>query len=371
MVEELGRYGWSDARHVTWGNLDGNAYLDVPHNLEWTTRGVLELLEAYAGGGEPFLLYVGYHPIHGPKHGEDLDKLDERVTPGGLLDEPDPAGHPPRASVLKRLREAGLDPYHRNVGALWMDDSVGVILDRLEELGLAEDTIVIYKADHGKFGKATVYNDGSNVPMIWRWPGEVDPGSVCYNIVQNIDFLPTLVEALGLEMPSGYACDGDSYLAHLRGSTEPLREDFYNEMGVGRSVQTERWKYVALRYPRETLERLRGGDFAFPPDHLCRGLSAGNPLALYHSAYYEAEQLYEIEQDRGETMNLAGHPAYAEVLAEMKGRLRKYIELLPHPFPEAPDPVQTSDAFRAAIQRARELSPGAVEEKSVFGMRFW
>jgi len=168
MVAELQSYGWEEPRHVTEGNLDFNPWLDLPHNLEWTTQGALDFLDGQKDHERPFLLYVSYHAIHGPKHGENLDQLDPLVTPGGLLDEPVSAGHPSRTSVLRRLKDAGLDPYHRNVGALWLDDGVGSILGRLKQLGLDDDTIVIYKADHGKYSKASVYQGGARVPMIWR-----------------------------------------------------------------------------------------------------------------------------------------------------------------------------------------------------------
>lgn len=369
---ELQRYGWEHVRNATWGNLDGNRFHDVPHNLEWTTRGALDFLQQQAGEEKPFLLYVGYHTIHGPKHGEDLTSLDPRVTPGGLLSEPDPAGHPPRSEVLARLRRAGLDTYHRNVGALWMDDSVGVILERLRELGLEENTIVIFKADHGKFAKATVYQAGSQVPMIWRWPGRVEPGSICRTFVQNIDFLPTLIDALHLQVPAGYAMDGCTYLPNLHGSTEPLREDHYNEMGCARSVQTDRWKYVSLRFPKSALDTLRAGTCEFPPNHLARFPSSGGDLtAYYQTAYYDADQLYEIQQDRGENINLAGHPDYAEVLTEMKARLRRHLDTLPHLFPEEPDPAQTDPRYREAVNRSRRPHPSMLDRSSVFGFRFW
>lgn len=370
MVAELQSYGWEDAVHVTEGNLDFNPWLDLPHNLEWTTQGALDLLDTYAQEEErPFMLYVSYHAIHGPKHGEDLDQLDPRVTPNGVQKEAVTGGHPSRESVLQRLREAGLDPYHRNVGALWLDDGVGAILKRLEELGLAEDTIVIYKADHGKYGKASVYQGGARVPLIWRWPGQVEAGSTNRTIVQNVDFLPTLMEVLGLEAPEGYHLDGKSYAAQLKGDTTPLRKAHYNEFGTTRSVRTERWKYIALRYKRETLSEIESGQLTHLPNHLGRaGLSAE---ALHHRCYYEADQLYDLQQDRYEQINLAGAPAYAEVLAAMRRYLDGYLGTFEHPYPREADPFQSSEAYRKMALASTADTSSVTEPGSVFGDRFW
>jgi len=369
IIEELHRYGWDDVRHATWGNLDFNPAHDLPHNLEWTTEGARRFLDDHAEDDQPFLLYCSYHTIHGPKHGEDLDQLDPRITAGGLLDGPPDADQPSRASVLQRLKDAGLDPYHRNVGALWMDDGIGSVLRKLDELGLTDETIVIYKADHGKFGKATVYQDGSHVPLIWRWPGRIEPGTRCRTFVQHIDFLPTLLELCGIDRPADYRFDGESYADHLlNGATRPLRDVHYNEMGLGRSVQTERWKLVSVRYRAAEIARMKSGKTELALGHLGR---PGGQGAAYHQCYYDADQLYEIQQDRGEQMNLVDHPDYADVLAEMKGHLQRFTEAFEHPYPLEPDPFQRTEQFRGLVRAAQERDRTAGGKGTVFGDRYW
>ena len=366
---ELQSYGWDDVRCATWGNLDFNQFHDVPHNVEWTTHGITSFLSDHAADEQPFCLYVGYHTIHGPKHGEDIDQLDPRVTAGGLWDGAESSGHPSRSSILERLRTAGLDPYHRNVGALYMDDSIGVVLDTLDELGIADDTIVIFKADHGKYAKATVYNNGSQVPMIWRWPGVVEAGSVNRTFVQNTDFLPTLVESLELNA-GDYRFDGDSYWAQLQGSQEALRTYHYNEMGMTRSIQTDRWKYVSFRYQQDMCADIASGACAILPNHI--GKPGGEAAALYHSAYYEPDQLYEIQQDKGEHVNLIDQPDYQQVLQELKTALRKIEQELPHQHPETAPAVMLDEQYPQRIIESREfVRQDGRGQGTVFGDRYW
>jgi arylsulfatase A-like enzyme len=89
-----------------------------------------------------------------------------------------------------------------------VDDNVGRVLDYLEESGLAENTIVIYTSDqgfylgeHGWFDKRFIYNESFLTPLMVRWPGNINPGSINDQMVQNLDFAPTLLEAAGVVTP--------------------------------------------------------------------------------------------------------------------------------------------------------------------------
>jgi arylsulfatase A-like enzyme len=156
MQEQVRSCGFDYAAGITWGNADDRRIKRLRvHNLEWICKGALDFLDEQAGSEEPFYLYVCTSTIHGPSH--ILGVLDdERLTGVGYED--DHVGcMPPRKSILWRLEDTpGVGINHRSVGALWTDDLVGVLVSRLAEMGIAEDTAVVFSTDHNCFdGKAS------------------------------------------------------------------------------------------------------------------------------------------------------------------------------------------------------------------------
>ncbi|MDX6765325.1 MAG: sulfatase [Candidatus Methylacidiphilales bacterium] len=125
-----------------------------------------------------------------------------------------------------------------------LDDTVGILLKRLEELGLAENTIVVFTSDNGglhvpegghtrvthntpfRAGKGHTYEGGQRIPLIVRWPGHVPPGQVVDAPVNNVDWIPTLLELAGALQPPGL--DGSSFAQGLTGGAFPQRKLFWH-----------------------------------------------------------------------------------------------------------------------------------------------
>ncbi|MEM6821321.1 MAG: sulfatase-like hydrolase/transferase [Verrucomicrobiota bacterium] len=370
ILAEMKQLGWDDPRRVTWGNLDFESSHNITtHNLEWTTEGALQFLEDHCQDTKPFCLYYGLHTIHGPKHGENLPELDPLITAAGPVSKIPDADMPSRQSVLDRLNQAGLDPYHRNVGALWMDDAIGAILRKVDSLGLRDNTIVIFKSDHGKFTKATLFDAGARIPMIWRWPGKIKEGSKCHQTVQNIDFMPTLLDALGISIADKYELDGLSYRYMLEGVVKPLREYFYNEMGMARSIHNQRWKFVALRYKKSVINQLISGGERALPNHI--GTDCGDGTAFQRRDFFCPDQLYEIQQDRYENINLASVDDYSEILEMMKLKLSEVLCTFDHPFPLNPHPFQKTELYGLMAEKAIASNKECLGAGSFFGDRYW
>ena len=120
------------------------------------------------------------------------------------------------------------------------DRQIARLLQGLQELGIADDTLVIVASDNGGTGgnhqpqtlpgrplrgtKGSVFDGGIRVPMIARWPGQIPEGVVSQALVTSVDFLPTLAEAAGASVAS-LALDGESFLPLLRGGATPSRND--------------------------------------------------------------------------------------------------------------------------------------------------
>ena len=192
-----------------------------------------------------------------------------------------------------------------------VDEGVGRILDRLDQLGLADDTIVIYTSDqgwyvgeHGWYDKRWMYEESFRTPFIIRWPDTVAGGSTSRAFAQNIDLAPTMLDIAGVEVPD--RVHGESLLPVLAaGGAAPddwrdaVYYRYYESMGPHRvpkhdGVRTEDWKLIW--FPE------------VDPD----GDGPRGP------GCYE---LYDLAADPEEMNSLADDPAQAERIAGLKTRL--------------------------------------------------
>ncbi|MHC4618959.1 MAG: sulfatase-like hydrolase/transferase [Planctomycetota bacterium] len=145
----------------------------------------------------------------------------------------------------------------------YMDKIVGRIVGKLDELGLRENTLVLFTGDNGtnkritskmpgrtiKGGKSKTIDAGTHVPLIANWKGAVPPGRICDDLVDFSDFLPTLAEAAGAALPENLVIDGRSFLPQLRGRKGNPRQWLfchYTRSGgretPRRFVRDKRWK---------------------------------------------------------------------------------------------------------------------------------
>lgn len=320
------------------------------HNVEWTTRSVLDFLNTRSPDGEqPFFLYYGTTVPHGPdpwtksktgfSNGIDSDP---GYTGEGYRTDLDYSFMPSRASIKKEVAAAGFDVKH--AWLTWFDHSIGAILRKLDERGLGRDTLVIVTSDHGtwRYGKTTLYEGGLKVPLVMRWPAGIRPGSTCPHLVLNTDYAATLLDLAGAKLPESYKLDGISLVPILRGQeTRSLRDETFHEIGFARAIKTLKWKYIAVRYPQEIQRRIDAGEkfpaFGDAPPNPLPYLIANNHLG-YHSSrhnpnYFQMDQLYDLENDPQEKTNLIDrHP---DVVTNLKARLRKHLITFPdRPFGE-------------------------------------
>ncbi|MEM9253484.1 MAG: sulfatase-like hydrolase/transferase, partial [Planctomycetota bacterium] len=134
--EGIKHHGFSWADHVYAGNLvDDKRLVNTgmdEHNMEWLTDAALRFIEE--NRDEPFFLYFATTLNHVPDPNKSLREADPRISGEGLLPEPITGIMPPRETIYERLAEAGVDEKHAM--ALWLDDGIGAILTKLEELGI-------------------------------------------------------------------------------------------------------------------------------------------------------------------------------------------------------------------------------------------
>ena len=186
-----------------------------------------------------------------------------------------------------------------------VDDSMGQILRYLDENGLAENTLVIYSSDqgfflgeHGWFDKRWMYEESLRMPFLVRWPARIPPGTRVGEMIQNIDYAPTFLQAAGVPVPEDI--QGESLVPLMEGRPQSdWRNSIYYHYYEFPAVHM-----VAKHYGVRT-ERYK----------------------LIH--FYETDEweCFDLEADPDELHSVYADPAYAEVVSELKGeldRLRTY-----------------------------------------------
>ena len=198
-----------------------------------------------------------------------------------------------------------------------IDDNTGRLLDELDALGVADNTIVVYTSDqgfflgeHGWFDKRFMYEESLNMPLLVRWPGVAEPGSVCEEIVINVDFAQTFLEAAGTEAPPDM--QGRSLVPLLQGQTPPdWPKSMYYRYWMHRDRDHNVFSHLGVRTTAHKL-------ICFYNDPL------DQPGAQAPADPPEWE-LYDLEADPFETNNLYGHPGQEAVTAALKAELYRLI----------------------------------------------
>ena len=293
------------------------------HNMEWITKGAIDFLEE--SKDKPFFLHICTTLQHVPDPFQSIS-ADPRLTPIGYLSEA-PKVQAPRESIAKRVREAGFDEKTGN--ATWLDDAVGAVIDKLEELGILDNTVIIYFSDNNNVGgKSACYESGVKTPSFMWWKGKLRGASTCDELIANIDFVPTILDICGVQAPADMLINGKSFIPLLLGKTNQWREDLLLEVGYSRGIVTDQWKYIAVRNPTEIREK-----------YLSRNIEDLNVLLktaarAHPNSFWDPDQLFDLKSDPDEQNNLAGNPAYAKKLAEMKEKLKNNLTQFHRPFGE-------------------------------------
>jgi arylsulfatase A-like enzyme len=250
---------------------------------------------------KPFCLYLSHKAVHHrwtpPAHLVDLYEGEKPVFPEGF----DPWILLTRGHMLEGTNQgfAGslYKDYCRTIVAL--DEQVGRLLNRLDELGIAENTIVVYVSDNGFFwGEHKLFGTGRwpyeesiRVPFIVRYPGVIpDAGRKADQMVLNIDVAPTFLEIAGIPVPE--EIEGESFVPILESTSAPGRQaflyeyfkDFPYRVPPTRGIRTERYMYIEYEGRRKP-------------------------------------ELYDVGNDPGEKKNLMSTAEGKELARELRGRM--------------------------------------------------
>ena len=210
-----------------------------------------------------------------------------------------------------------------------IDDNVGRLLDWLEAEGLAENTIVVYTSDqgfflgdHGWYDKRFMYEESLRMPFIIRHPASIAPGSVNEQMIVNVDFASTFLDYANVSIPD-----------HLQGSTFRALLEGATPDGWQNSMYYRYWMHLAHHhvYAHYGVRTLHHKLIYYYADAL------GQPGAIDDSREPEWE-LFDLDADPHELMNVYGDPAYVAVKAELTAelyRLQAKVGDTPYDHPSA------------------------------------
>ena len=304
-----------------------------PKGIATLTQQAMDFLEK--NQDRPFLLYLPHFAVHIPLEGKkELIAKYEAIRDANKSRVPSPPAPLPereRGDVLApkgekgELLETREKPGQVQDNALYaamiesLDDGIGQLLAKLDELKLADRTVVFFFSDNGglavhegpntpatsnaplRAGKGYLYEGGVREPLMARWPGVIKPASLCDVPVCSVDFFPTILEIAGIKPPADRAIDGVSILPLLKQSGTIRRDALY-------------WHYPHFSnqggMPGGSV---RQGDFKL--------------IEFYADHHLE---LYNLKNDMSETNNLAAEmPEKAQHLRFMLDLWRKAVDAQP------------------------------------------
>lgn len=268
-----------------------------------TARRIIELLREH--GSKPFFIAAGFHKPHQPwvapsaffrRH--PIAEVELPREPGDDRDDIPAAaltGYPDDAAHTDEQKRQAIAAYHATVSLV--DHEVGLLLDALDELHLADSTVVLVVSDHGfhlgehggLWRKHTQFEEATRVPLLVRAPGG-PAGVATRGLVELVDLYPTLADLCSLPAPEGL--EGISFAPLLHRPDRDWKSAVFSEVkrggAHGRSVRTSRYRYTEWR-------PIEGGDAEL--------------------------ELYDLEEDPHELRNLARRPGHEALLQDMAARL--------------------------------------------------
>lgn len=305
---EIGR---DDVQRLEWGgnaSFCGKTTLPTElHHDSWVSSNVIEMMNSFYKEDKPFMIcgaFFGPHfPYAIPEEYLSLYSPSD-VPQWGNFQETFQGKPIIQQKELLRWNSSHLTwpDWQRIISAYWgyctfIDHQIGRVVDELKKLGLYDNTIIIYTSDHGDMlGSHRLFNKGFNmyeetnrVPLIVRMPGATGSSEVCDEFVNLVDIMPTIVDMAGAKVTLDV--DGRSLVPLLNGAIpDEWPDDVYGEFNGYeptltsiRMVRTKKWKYIY------------------------------NPTSI--------DELYDVESDPYELVNLANQLGFKHVLRRMKQRL--------------------------------------------------
>ncbi len=306
-------------------NDNGKYHTAAEHSVDYFTRKSVEYVDRHAGQDDPFFLFMTYNAPYGevpdldepdhryskfyadlpmnsvPREGVSSELIDWILLRKEKLPDKDFAWYKQLAEQPNNLRV--MRQFYSQVSMV--DDGVGQVLEKLEEKGVLDDTLVIYTADHGLsvghhgfwgHGEDTwpsnMHRSANNIPLIISYPEFAKPGNHVGNLVSTPDIFATILDFAGCKLESPKMVPGTSLCPLLRGEDVGLRDEVFMEQEETRAIRTSEWLFM---------KRIENTNYDFK------------------------DELYDLMNDPDERKNLAQDPEFTGVVAKLSARLDEFF----------------------------------------------
>jgi N-sulfoglucosamine sulfohydrolase len=269
----------------------------------------IALLREFTATDQPFYVELGFEEPHRPYDfgGAEPDSSRGVAVPPYLPDAPESRAD--LAAFQGAIRQ--------------MDRGVGRVLAALDELGLRQNTLIVFATDHGAAmprAKCTLYDPGIEIALLLRWPaGGISDGRVVSDLVSNVDVVPTLVDALGLDPPNGL--HGQSLWPMLHGDAHRPRTEVFAE-------KTFHTYYEPMRAIRTNDHKLIVNFEVSTAVDVPADIRSSPIYPLMQASFSEVRaplELYDLASDPLEHTNLAGALDLAPVVTDLRTRLLQWM----------------------------------------------
>ena len=302
-------------------NVDGERVKQKGYITTELTDYAIDWLKQQKPVEKPFFLYLSHKAVHANFTPEEKyeDKFKDlpfqrpasgKNTAGDLLK--------PRWLRDQRNSWHGVDfPYHSDLDIeryykrycetlSSVDDSIGRVLRQLKDMGIHDETLVIYMGDngfmfgeHGLIDKRVAYETSMRVPMLVQCPSLIKGGAVLEQMIANIDVGPTVMEAMGLQTPPHM--DGTSFLPLTRGESIPWRD-----------------KFLYVYYWEKN----------FPQTPTTFALRTPDAKYITYYGLWDSDEFYDLSTDPEESRNLIHDPSYGREVGRMEDELYRMMDQL-------------------------------------------
>lgn len=303
-------------------NVDGQRVKQKGYITDELTDYAVDWLAQQEPARKPFFLYLSHKAVHAnftpaPRHEGRFTELPFTRPATEAASE---TNHHLKPRWLRDQRNSwhGVDfPYHSELDIeqyykrycetlCAVDDSIGRVLAQLKQMGILDETLVIYMGDngfmfgeHGLIDKRVAYETSIRVPLLMQCPALFAGGTVVDRVVANIDIAPTVMEAMGLRKPPHM--DGESFIALAQGKPVTWRDFF---------LYVYYWEKNFPQSP--TVFSLRGDRYKY----------------ITYYGLWDADELYDLQEDPNETKNLLYDPGHRPIAQQMEDRLYTMMEAL-------------------------------------------
>ncbi|QHI69143.1 sulfatase family protein [Tichowtungia aerotolerans] len=351
--------------------------------VENAVDAAIEYLKTGRDRSRPFYLNIATQDVHGSlwiPGGYYTKKFDRPHTVYGI-DDPSKVYIPAQCPDNEQTRQS----FARFVPCIrHMDSQFGRLVDAVDRLGLRENTLFIFTTDHGILGsraKGTVYERGTEIGTIMQMPGVIKAGDRMKELVNNIDFLPTFLEAAGVRCSPKPEVQGRSFWARLCGKKYIPSEAIFTERNWHenydpvRTVRTKRYHYLlnlhpgAKRHllPEEILNHTNPVVRRSWPNRYVWCGDFDRPDSSYFRFFEPRprEELYDLENDPEEFVNLADDPAYQKIKEELAAKCKRWMAETNDPVLAGPIPLPPGSHLKEILNqrmaRSESMSQGELD----------